>query len=716
VAFELSTLVTRLGVTGLSESISSIHTMGASMDELALKGRGVRATFLYMGFGAWQMSRLMNAASKYLMGFVKSSVSAFAVYEQTLKRTAVIADATAAETEHLGKTFLSLGRQTEFMTTEIGQAAQKFALAGFRANEIITALPATLALATIGMLDTAAATKFATQLIRGFRLEVEDLNYVVNSLTYAITNSLNTMHALSISLPYVAGIAAELNYELTDMVSALMILADAGIESSKAGMALRTGLTRVAKAIGIVNEEAVGAEAVIRKYGFQFETQEGQMKDLAGVIDELNDKLAGLSEQEKIVALNALFGLRYGTYYLMLMDKGGDVIRENTKAQEAWAVKSALVSHGFRDTTYTLKYWRNQVQEGEIYMKYFTDTLGMSAKEAELLDKIIRSSTDDFNDYTKAIEKASYAEEKRFELLQTLSGLQKLMKSDIETIYVTYAKKITPALELIFKLLRLVYGVVLKLPGKGVVSNIMLIAGATTTLAGAVFGIIAPLAMMVSSIAIMGVKYTGVAGPMALVTTGLQMFSATLKTALPLMFKAGLYLFAVYKIAQVTMLVYESLNAVFGKGVATIGALVFAFAALNAATMLFWKINIAISAAKAILWFWNQLQILILMVAKRLMFMNTQLTLSQLLMGPIGWLALAIGAAGVSYYALKKRAEAPVTSPVSTTATTKRTTYINVDVHGNTVNSDSDFAKMVGEEITESVLRAHDEEFERVIG
>jgi len=480
VAFELSTLVTRLGVTGLAESISSVHTMGASMDELALKGRGVRATFLYMGFGAWQMSRMCNAASKYLMGFVKASVSAFAIYEQTLKRTTVIADATAAETEHLGDTFLSLGRQTEFMTTEIGQAAQKFALAGFKANEIITALPATLALATIGMLDTAAATKFATQLIRGFRLEVEDLDYVVNSLTYAITHSLNTMHALSISLPYVAGIAAELNYQLTDMVSALMILADAGIESSKSGMALRTGLTRVAKAIGIVNEEAVGAQAVIRKFGFQFETQGGQMKDLAGIIDELNERLEGLSEQEKIVALNALFGLRYGTYYLMLMDKGGDVIRANSKAQEAWAIKNALVSHGFSDTTHALKYWRTQLKEGETYIHYFTNTLGMSNKEAELLDKVIRSSTDDFDDYTRAIEKASYAEEKRIDLLQTLSGLQRLMKSDIETIYVTYAKKITPALELLFKLLRLVYGIILKLPGKGLISNIIMMSEVTT--------------------------------------------------------------------------------------------------------------------------------------------------------------------------------------------------------------------------------------------
>ena len=181
--------------------------------------------------------------------------------------------------------------------------------------------------------------------------------------------------------------------------------------------------------------------------------------------------------------------------------------------------------------------------------------------------------------------------------------------------------------------------------------------------------------------------------------------------------KGVFYLYALYKIAQMTKIIYDALEATFGKSVATVGALTFAFASLVAVTDLFWKVNLINSMKKAFPVFLNAIRALIASIRAQVTALNAQLSLTNVLLGPIGWALLALGIAGVSYYAIKRKAAAaPPVTPTPVPTTTQRNTYITVDVHGNTVANDEEFARLVGEQVRENVLRAHDSEYERAIG
>jgi len=241
--------------------------------------------------------------------------------------------------------------------------------------------------------------------------------------------------------------------------------------------------------------------------------------------------------------------------------------------------------------------------------------------------------------------------------------------------------------------------------------------GATAALASAIFSVIYPLAMMSSAIGILAVKYDENLKTTDLLIKGLQMLRSAFSQYIGVAIKGVFYLYALYKIAQMTKIIYDALEATFGKSVATVGALTFAFASLVAVTDLFWKVNLINAAKNAIPAFLMAIRTLITAIRAQVAALNMELSLTNMLMGPIGWALLAAGIAGVSYYAIKRRAAAaPPVTPTPVPTTTQRNTYITVDVHGNTVANDEEFARLVGEQVRENVLRAHDSEYERAIG
>lgn len=81
----------------------------------------------------------------------------------------------------------------------------------------------------------------------------------------------------------------------------LTLMANAGIKSSQAGTALRGAITNLAKPTDTVT-------AAMEKYGISLTDSEGNMLSLREVMEQLREKLGGLSEAEQANAAASLFG------------------------------------------------------------------------------------------------------------------------------------------------------------------------------------------------------------------------------------------------------------------------------------------------------------------------------------------------------------------------------------------------------------------------
>ena len=111
------------------------------------------------------------ALAQKFVGGLKAATAASADFERALSRTQAITRATGEQMGQLSEQAARLGRTTVFTASQAAEAQGQFALAGFKLNEIMGALPGTLDLAAAGELGLADAASITSEILRGFSLD-----------------------------------------------------------------------------------------------------------------------------------------------------------------------------------------------------------------------------------------------------------------------------------------------------------------------------------------------------------------------------------------------------------------------------------------------------------------------------------------------------------------------------------------------------------------
>ena len=100
---------------------------------------------------------------------------------------------------------------------------------------------------------------------------------------------------------YAAPVLGSLGYSAEDSAIAIGLMANAGIKSSQAGTALRSAITNLAKPTDTV-------ASAMEQYGISLTDSSGKMYSLRELMEQLRQKLGGLSEAEQAQAAASLFG------------------------------------------------------------------------------------------------------------------------------------------------------------------------------------------------------------------------------------------------------------------------------------------------------------------------------------------------------------------------------------------------------------------------
>ena len=172
---------------------------------------------------------------------VRSSVRTLAEFGQEMSTVGAVTNATEKQLEDLTATARQFGATTRFSASDAAQGLTFLARAGFTAEESMAALGDTLALAQAGGLGLGRAADIASNVIQGMRLQVSDLNEVVDVLAFTANNANTNVDQLGQALSFAAPVAAGLGVSVQEASAAIAALSDAGLQGSRAG----TGLTRV---------------------------------------------------------------------------------------------------------------------------------------------------------------------------------------------------------------------------------------------------------------------------------------------------------------------------------------------------------------------------------------------------------------------------------------------------------------------------------------
>ncbi|WP_324826051.1 phage tail tape measure protein [Brevibacillus laterosporus] len=279
----------------------------------------------------------MVAGAVVAVGTAFDGIKTAADFESSMSRVAALSSASAGDLAKLTTKAKELGASTVFSASQAAEGMQFLAMAGYKTNEIISAMPGLLDAAAAGQTDLGTTADIVSNILSGFGIAAGDTGRVADVLTKAFTSANVDLQMLGYTMKYAAPWAKALGVSLEETAAAAGILGNAGIQAEQAGTTLRGLFARFAKP----PKEA--AEA-FDKLGVKLFDSGGKMKSLATILGDLQNAMKGMTSEQKTALSGIIAGMEAGSGFLALMDAGPDKLRKFTKELENSAGTAGRVS------------------------------------------------------------------------------------------------------------------------------------------------------------------------------------------------------------------------------------------------------------------------------------------------------------------------------------------------------------------------------------
>ena len=255
------------------------------------------------------MGRQFGLAGGAITAFSGLFLKSFAGFDDALNQSlAIMGDVSDAMRKNMAQAAKDVARETRFSAKDAAESYFFLASAGLDAKQSIEALPQVAQFAQAGMFDMAQATDLLTDAQSALGLTVRDdvaanmrnMVRVSDTLVAANQKANATVQQFSEALTNRAGAALRaLGKDVEEGIAVLAAYADQGEKGQRAGEQLNIVLRDLQKS-ALDNRSAFDQAGVT-----VFDTS-GEMANLGEIIGDLEDHLAGLSDEQKRVALTTL--------------------------------------------------------------------------------------------------------------------------------------------------------------------------------------------------------------------------------------------------------------------------------------------------------------------------------------------------------------------------------------------------------------------------
>ncbi|MDA2257638.1 phage tail tape measure protein [Bacillus cereus] len=250
-------------------------------------------------------------------------VSAGAGFEKTMSAVQAVTGASGQDMKKMSELAKKMGSETKFSASQAAEGMQYLGMAGFKTNEIMEAMPGMLSLAAAGQLDLGLAADITSNIMSGFGLKADQATHSANVLAKAASSSNTNVEQMGEAMKYAAGSASTVGFTMEETSAAMMAMANAGLQGSVAGQAWGTSLNRLAKPTKEMKK-------VMGELNLEFFDSQGKIKPLPQLVSELEQKTAGMTNQQKAATLSTLFGAEAFKNWAALMKVGGEELGRMT--------------------------------------------------------------------------------------------------------------------------------------------------------------------------------------------------------------------------------------------------------------------------------------------------------------------------------------------------------------------------------------------------
>lgn len=296
--------------TGLSGVQASAERVGRSTEQLGRSAsnasRGISS--LTGGLGG-MLGGLVG------VGAAVSGINMFKQFDDTMLAVKAKTKATGEEFTSLREKAKELGASTRFSASEAAKGMDYLAMAGYKTNEIIDAMPGLLNLAAASGEGLASVSDIVSDVMTAFGWAAKDTEKFADIMAYAASNSNTSVGMMGESFKYVASVASSAGVSAQETATALALMANAGVKGSMGGTALRSSLIRLIKP----PKEAADAMEFL---GVQAVDNTGNFVGLRSIVAQMTEKTQGMTKAQKASAAAAIFGTEAVSGMMGMINQG----------------------------------------------------------------------------------------------------------------------------------------------------------------------------------------------------------------------------------------------------------------------------------------------------------------------------------------------------------------------------------------------------------
>lgn len=244
---------------------------------------------------------LTTAVTAPIVGAGVASLKTTMDFEQSMSRVKALSGSTAEEMEKLNALAIKLGADTSMASSDVSEAMQYMALAGWKAQDMIEGTTGIISLATASGEELALVSDIVTDALSAFGLSAKDSSHFADVLAGTVTNSNTTVAMMGEAFTYVSSVAGAFNYTIEDTALAIGLMANSGIKASQAGTALRKIMTETNGAFEVVGD-------TLGKYVIQTTDANGSMIPFKETMIEMRKVFSQLTDAEKATNAEAIAG------------------------------------------------------------------------------------------------------------------------------------------------------------------------------------------------------------------------------------------------------------------------------------------------------------------------------------------------------------------------------------------------------------------------
>ena len=302
--------------TSIETTTTQMEAMNRSINETSKKLNGLKWYNLADGLktisngfenvsnATGKMADLIMPLSTTIAGGFAFSAKTAMDFETAMTQVGVTSQATAEEMEQLKEVAIQLGEELPISSTDAAEGLNYLALAGYDVAQQLIAIEPIAKASVAWASDLATVSDLATDSLSAMNLGVEDLAGYMDMLSNAQSNSNTTAVALMEAYIEVGGSLAQLNVPLEESMTLLGTMANRGIKGAEAGRALSAVLINLTAGTA----KSVGA---LEELNIQTFDAQGNFVGLENILLQLNEALAGLTEEQKNNYLAAIGGKQH---------------------------------------------------------------------------------------------------------------------------------------------------------------------------------------------------------------------------------------------------------------------------------------------------------------------------------------------------------------------------------------------------------------------